>query len=181
MGERAAPDPLFLPGPLISGGASFCLSPGPPFRSPRPPLPSSPRPEFERPRTHRGQRSANPFHWLRKPPIQRQCGLRDRELLVRQRRVRGRWHVPPPGPWAALCLTRHGKGSCPLQAMPSPVRPSWGGLGAFSGGSCHGRASLFVGVSVFSCLLFGGAPPPGLSASVYVLCVETSSVSASVS
>lgn len=29
MGERAAPDPLFLPGPLISDGASFACLQGP--------------------------------------------------------------------------------------------------------------------------------------------------------
>ena len=52
------------------------------------------------------------------------------------------------GHWTALCLQRAQEGTCPFQKMPSPVRPSWGSLGAFSGGSCHD----YVHPSFWRCL-----------------------------
>lgn len=56
---------LFLPGPLISGGAFFRC----PWGSIQSPSTSPPlSPLAEKPHTHRGQPSANPIHQLRKLP-----------------------------------------------------------------------------------------------------------------
>lgn len=108
MGERAAPDPLFLPGPLISGGASFCLSPGPPFRSSRPPLPSSPQ-SLKGPGHTEVSGVRIPFTSSESRRCSGSLGPGTRSFLLGGG---GCWQVAFPAfrALAALCLTRHRKG-----------------------------------------------------------------------
>lgn len=135
MGERAAPDPLFLPGPLISGGASFCLSPGPPFRSPRPPLPSSPQ-SLKGPGHTEVSGVRTPFTSSGSRRCSSSLGSGPRSCLLGGGGcvAGGISRLPGPGcplPDEAQEGQPKPRVACSLQAMPSPVDPHgevWGHL-----------------------------------------------------
>lgn len=96
MGERAAPDPLFLPGPLISGGASFRPHSGPLDH----PLPSSPQ-SLKGPEHTEVSGVRIPFTSSESRPMQHQCGLWGPEASFQE--VEGTSQVEFPAFWALDC------------------------------------------------------------------------------